>query len=60
MPKSGKKKKTKKPEGWWVPPAGEGDYTEARRKHWNPTFEELAARLKERSKELKRQRRKAS
>jgi hypothetical protein len=47
----------------WVPPAGKGDYTKARRK-WDPSAEDLAAALKRRSKQLKKtkkdQRRKAS
>jgi hypothetical protein len=41
----------------WVPPAGTGDYTKARRK-WNPSEEEVIASLKKRS--AARKRRKAS
>ncbi len=54
MPKSRQKKS--KPV---VPAIGKGDYTKIR-EQWNPTEEELIARLKERSRQMKKQRRKAS
>ena len=39
----------------WVPPAGQGDYTKARRK-WNPSAEDLAEALRKRSRELRKRR----